>query len=120
LQTASTDDLGISEATYFRLNADMTGTKVAMSTSQYGDEGFGTVSGKRKSARDNVRQTELGVEKRCRCCKEFWPADEEFFFHHRNKLSSACKACLVVRRSVAPIVPDIDTVWRACVGHNVV
>lgn len=42
-------------------------------------------------------RTELGEEKRCLACCEFWPADEEFFAGQRTAkdgLSSRCLACI--------------------------
>jgi len=45
----------------------------------------------------NERITELGVEKRCTRCGDWWPADEEFFPKNRVRtkrgLSPWCKAC---------------------------
>jgi DNA-binding NtrC family response regulator len=43
-----------------------------------------------------VRDTECGPEKLCTVCREWWPADAEFFGvrHDRGgKLSGRCKAC---------------------------
>lgn len=37
--------------------------------------------------------TELGEERQCACCKEFWPNDSEFFCH-----GSYCKACQTEKR----------------------
>lgn len=42
--------------------------------------------------------TELGTEKRCSLCGEFYPFDLEFFFssgrkNNKNQLHSRCKAC---------------------------
>ena len=40
--------------------------------------------------------TAIGREKLCPRCKEYWPADSEFFYTtHRNKdgLDNWCKAC---------------------------
>lgn len=66
-----------------------------------------------------TRETELGIEKFCTSCQNWWPADREFF--HRQPsghlgLRSQCRACALVsdntRRGVglppppAPI-PDI-------------
>ena len=45
--------------------------------------------------------TELGEEKRCTRCGDYWPADGEFFGHqpnNRNGLSSQCRACLAESR----------------------
>lgn len=44
-----------------------------------------------------TRASELGTEKRCRCCGEFWPADGEFFHPMRSSkdgLSQRCIACI--------------------------
>lgn len=38
-------------------------------------------------------QTELGTEIQCAQCKEFWPADGDFFFLSRGAPHSWCKAC---------------------------
>lgn len=47
-------------------------------------------------------ETELGREKLCKHCQEYWPADSEFWFMVKNKLKdgtvvyrpdSACKGC---------------------------
>jgi len=42
------------------------------------------------------RQSEGQLEKRCRGCNEYWPADTEFFYRHStgaDGLQSYCKAC---------------------------
>jgi len=40
--------------------------------------------------------TEIGVEKICNRCNEWWPADDEFFHQgdSRDGLASWCKACI--------------------------
>jgi hypothetical protein len=38
-------------------------------------------------------QTELGEEVQCAKCREFWPADPEFYFFSKGKPHSWCKAC---------------------------
>lgn len=38
-------------------------------------------------------ETELGKEVRCASCKNFWPADSEFFFLDRGRLRARCRAC---------------------------
>lgn len=46
-------------------------------------------------------ETELGTEKLCICCDEYYPLDDEFFFHRirKNKMGekkqyeAPCKAC---------------------------
>jgi hypothetical protein len=45
---------------------------------------------------DRLRETELGLEKLCRRCDEWWPADLEFFFSDpsgKAGLFYCCKAC---------------------------
>lgn len=44
------------------------------------------------------RETELGLEKRCCMCHEFWPVDDEFFYIKKSgpdagEPHSHCKAC---------------------------
>lgn len=44
----------------------------------------------------NVKVTELGMERRCNRCKEWWPLDEEFYHRHANGLAGfngICRAC---------------------------
>ncbi|URL05938.1 hypothetical protein L4F92_07605 [Avibacterium sp. 21-595] len=41
-------------------------------------------------------ETELGIELKCSCCGEFYPADKEFFYRcNKSKwgFHSWCKAC---------------------------
>lgn len=48
--------------------------------------------------------TNLGLERRCSMCAEFWPADTEFFWSTPKSPSGLhcwCKACYTERRSVA-------------------
>ena len=48
------------------------------------------------SKQDKTRVTELGTEKHCSRCDEWWPADLEFFFSdpkRRDGLFYCCKAC---------------------------
>jgi hypothetical protein len=43
-----------------------------------------------------IRESELGLEKYCFTCGEFWPADEEFFGPSKtskDRLALRCKAC---------------------------
>lgn len=37
--------------------------------------------------------TEIGLEKLCTLCGDYWPADTQFFYPKAGKLSSECKAC---------------------------
>lgn len=42
------------------------------------------------------RQSEGVLEKRCCTCNEYWPADSEFFYTHKEGLDGLrnyCKAC---------------------------
>lgn len=44
--------------------------------------------------------TDLGLEKRCSMCGDYWPADSQFFGmrwsnNEINGLSSGCRACVV-------------------------
>lgn len=44
---------------------------------------------------------ENGLEKKCRTCLEYWPADSEFFYSNRNTadgITAICKACYVETR----------------------
>lgn len=48
------------------------------------------------------RLADLGLEKRCSRCQEYWPADTEFWFSEPQSaggLSSWCKACFREWRS---------------------
>jgi hypothetical protein len=38
-------------------------------------------------------ETELGTEAQCSRCREFFPADREFFFASKGFIHSWCKAC---------------------------
>lgn len=41
------------------------------------------------------------LEKRCSRCKEYWPADSEFFYSNSGKgdgLNEHCKACYIENR----------------------
>lgn len=47
-------------------------------------------------APDLARVTELGAEKKCVRCGEWWPADREFFYADRKRPDghfSTCRAC---------------------------
>lgn len=49
--------------------------------------------------------TELGVERFCSWCREWWPKDEEFWYMPHGKVLGRCIACWVTfnrtRRSKA-------------------
>lgn len=40
-----------------------------------------------------VVESELGTEIQCAQCKDFWPADPEFFYFTKGRAHSWCKAC---------------------------
>ena len=40
-----------------------------------------------------VINTELGTERRCTKCNEYWPEDSEFFYTSGGKIQQPCKAC---------------------------
>jgi len=47
------------------------------------------------------REGEGGLEKRCGRCREYWPADSEFFYASRAELDGlnwSCKACYMENR----------------------
>jgi hypothetical protein len=47
----------------------------------------------------NVMETELGTERRCTKCGDYWPEDREFWFIGKRKnqnkpcIQQPCKAC---------------------------
>jgi hypothetical protein len=49
-------------------------------------------------------ETEDQLIKRCSTCRDYWPADSEFFYTAGNtpdRLHSMCKACYLERRAAA-------------------
>ena len=51
--------------------------------------------------RGTVIFTEIGREKSCASCGEFWPADSEFYlsdYKRSDGLSSWCKGCLLASK----------------------
>lgn len=59
----------------------------------------------------NLMETELGIERRCARCREFWPADDPEFWQRITKRGrpawhAYCRACLSelghIRRSRTP------------------
>lgn len=43
-----------------------------------------------------IRETELGIERKCSVCREWWPLDAEFFTRQPNGYQGfhgQCKAC---------------------------
>lgn len=50
-------------------------------------------------ASGQYRESDLGIEKRCTRCGEFWPVDDEFFSVQREpggaRASAYCRACFI-------------------------
>ena len=38
-------------------------------------------------------QTELGIERLCAGCGEWWPEDDEFWYYQRGRIIGRCRAC---------------------------
>lgn len=52
-----------------------------------------------RAARE-TRMTELGLELQCSCCRDFWPADSQFFYRcatDKTGFHSLCRACCDAR-----------------------
>lgn len=45
------------------------------------------------------RESELGTERQCTCCRGFWPEDREFFPSKRGRFLPECKACTYERKA---------------------
>lgn len=60
-------------------------------------------------------EPELGVQRRCSRCREWWPADPEFFYHDTpDRLHSWCKACWAeYHRARRPVRPARVRKWPA-------
>jgi hypothetical protein len=43
------------------------------------------------------KRTLLGIERQCGRCREWWPADSEFYHKGGNGLHSYCIACVAER-----------------------
>jgi hypothetical protein len=41
----------------------------------------------------NKKETELGVERLCTKCADYWPDDAQFFYLKSGKTQQPCKAC---------------------------
>jgi len=52
------------------------------------------------TARPVLRVTELGVERQCNACREWWPLDDEFFYRRLSGYQGRCKACVNEARPV--------------------
>jgi len=46
-------------------------------------------------AKDKLRHTDIGLEKQCPICKEYWPYDNDFFYSQK----SACIDCFQQRKA---------------------
>lgn len=54
--------------------------------------------GKQRRGYWNIRKrTELGIERRCTRCKDYWPEDTQFFHRHGKGFHSYCIACIADR-----------------------
>lgn len=47
--------------------------------------------------KDKLITTELGIERLCVLCCEYWPLDPEFFYKRGNGFHSYCKSCVTQR-----------------------
>ena len=58
---------------------------------------------------------ELGIDKLCLACRQFWPANSEFFAprnSRRNPLSQLCRACIAELFWSHPVLPSMpDTAF---------
>jgi hypothetical protein len=45
-----------------------------------------------------TKQTELGTERLCAGCLEWWPEDEDFWYYQRGRILGRCRACWSERR----------------------
>jgi hypothetical protein len=52
----------------------------------------------------NLREVDGETEKYCPVCREWWPADEEFFYFSKGRLQYTCKACSNERRTAQNVV----------------
>lgn len=53
--------------------------------------------------------SELGRERQCPKCLEFWPYDLEFWFSNGKRLSSWCKACYEEWKKERKLNKDAET-----------
>lgn len=67
-----------------------------------------------------LRETELGTEKWCGRCQDWWPADTEFFWKTSKGLWYCCKACYYAsdkragrRGQIDPNLPLVPEPLRA-------
>ncbi|KMQ74026.1 hypothetical protein [Marinobacter subterrani] len=40
-----------------------------------------------------IRVTELGQERQCTKCGDYWPDDAEFYYRKNGRSAQPCKAC---------------------------
>lgn len=43
--------------------------------------------------KQQFRETELGRERLCNKCRDYWPDDSEFFYLSKGEPAQPCKAC---------------------------
>ncbi|SES15230.1 hypothetical protein SAMN04487958_10814 [Vreelandella subterranea] len=60
--------------------------------------------------------TELGQERLCSKCNDWWPDDPEFFYQSNGKSRQPCKACYeqlpsVIRKRAKQRKPDSAKRW---------
>src|SRR4026208_163500 len=46
--------------------------------------------------------TELGIERLCAGCGEWWPQDEEFWYYQRGRVLGRCRGCWGDCEAAAP------------------
>lgn len=57
------------------------------------------------------------LHKRCIACKEYWPADTEFFYNsnaHRDGIGDTCRACSCEQRQYYRANPQSNQVITSC------
>lgn len=54
--------------------------------------------------------TELGQERLCSACGEYWPNDAEFFYLTRGKPMGNCKACFEEKHKAKRLIAT--KAWR--------
>lgn len=50
--------------------------------------------------RSRIVMTDIGPQKLCTKCDEFWPDDSEFFYLRYGRTTTPCKACYEAMPSV--------------------
>lgn len=80
--------------------ASTRGRKPTSPVAGYFSPAFQAKQLERRLTKGGYRMIDGELEKRCPACKEWWPADTEFFFPLRQggDLHSSCKACYLLAR----------------------